>query len=140
MTARRLVLGAGAAALLWVGALVIRTLSGASADIATAVAKEGPFDLTIVETGSLQALKSVTYASTIQSNQAKIVAMAPEGKLVAKGDLLILFDSTPFEEQIREGDALLAQAMADSVKARQDLSLQEVQNSEEMAAATNSPA
>lgn len=135
MTLKRLIVAASAAALLWVMAVVVRSLGGASANVATAVAQEGPFDLTIVETGSLQALKSVTYASTIQSNQAKIVAMAPEGKLVAKGDLLILFDSTPFEEQIREGDALLAQAMADSVKTRQDLSLQEVQNTEEMAAA-----
>ena len=130
---RPLLIASGAA--LVVLALVFRSATGVSSDVATAVAQEGPFDLTIVETGSLQALKSVTYASSIQSNQAKIVALAPEGKLVAKGDLLILFDSTPFEEQIREGDALLSQAMADAVKARQDLALQEVQNTEEMAAA-----
>ena len=35
--------------------------------------------------GRIQALRSVTYASTIQSNQAKIIALAPEGKLVAEG-------------------------------------------------------
>lgn len=116
-------------------AAVLRTLAGDSSQVATALAQEGPFDLTIVETGALQALKSVSYASSIQSNQAKIVALAPEGKVVAKGDLLILFDSTPFEEQIRETEALLAQAVAESVKARQDLALQEVQNREEMAAA-----
>ncbi len=116
-------------------ATVLRTLAGDASAVATALAQEGPFDLTIVETGALQALKSVSYASSIQSNQAKIVALAPEGKVVAKGDLLILFDATPFEEQIRESEALLAQAVAESVKARQDLALQEVQNREEMAAA-----
>jgi hypothetical protein len=47
----------------------------------------------------------VTYASSIQSNQAKIVVMRPEGKLVHKGDLLILFDSAPFEEEIRKNQA-----------------------------------
>jgi HlyD family secretion protein len=130
---------------LWVGAFAVgawlllqaavRTFSGSEGEVATAVAREGPFDLTIVETGALQALKSVSYASTIQSNQAKIIALAPEGKVVAKGDLLILFDATPFEEQIRESEASLSQAQAELVKARQDLALQEVQNGEEMAAA-----
>jgi HlyD family secretion protein len=103
--------------------------------IATARVQEGPFVVTIVEGGTLQALRSVTYASLIQSNQAKIVAMAPEGKLVQKGDLLLLFDAAPFEEEIRRNQALLAQAQADLVKARQDENLQQVQNREELAAA-----
>ena len=68
-------------------ATVLRTLAGDAAAVSTALAQEGPFDLTIVETGALQALKSVSYASSIQSNQAKIVALAPEGKVVSKGDL-----------------------------------------------------
>jgi len=126
--------GGAIAALLMLGA-TLRVLTAADPEVATSPAREGPFDLTIIESGSLQALKSVTYASSIQSNQAKIVALAPEGRVVAKGDLLILFDSTPFEEQIRESEAALAQARAESVKARQDLALQEVQNREEMAAA-----
>jgi HlyD family secretion protein len=103
--------------------------------IATARVQEGPFVVTIMEGGTLQALRSVTYASLIQSNQAKIVAMAPEGKLVQKGDLLLLFDAAPFEEEIRRNQALLAQAQADLVKARQDENLQQVQNREELAAA-----
>jgi HlyD family secretion protein len=95
----------------------------------------GPFQLTIAEGGTLQALRSVTYASSIQSNQAKIVALVPEGKLVQKGDLLVLFDAAPFEEEIRKNQALLAQAEADLSKARQDLKLQQIQNLEETAAA-----
>jgi glucose/arabinose dehydrogenase len=74
--------------------------------VALAEAREGPFVVAVVESGTLQALRSVTYASTIQSNQAKIVALAPEGKLVQKGDLLILFDAAPFEEEIRKNQAL----------------------------------
>ncbi len=96
---------------------------------------EGPFRVTIVESGTLQALRSVTYASQIQSNQAKIVAMAPEGKLVQKGDMLLLFDAAPFEEEIRKSDALLRQAQADLEKAQQDLKLQGIANREELAAA-----
>lgn len=102
--------------------------------VATAEVRSGPFRVTVVETGTLQALRSVSYASTIQSNQAKIVALAPEGRLVQKGDLLILFDAAPFEEEIRKTEAQLAQAAADLSKARQDYALQTIQNREEVAA------
>lgn len=103
--------------------------------IPLAEVREGPFRVTIVERGTLQALRSVTYASAIQSNQAKIVAMVDEGKMVQKGDLLILFDSAPFEEEIRRSQAQLAEAEADLEKARQDYKLQVIQNQEELQAA-----
>jgi HlyD family secretion protein len=109
--------------------------SGGPPGIATAEVQEGPFQVSILEGGALQALRSVTYTSTIQSNQAKIVAMAPEGKLVKKGDLLLLFDAAPFEEDIRRNQALLAQAEADMQKAQQDLKLQAIQNQEDLTAA-----
>ena len=103
--------------------------------VSTAEVRGGVFRVSIVEAGTLQALRSVTYASAIQSNQAKIVALAPEGKLVQKGDLLILFDSAPFEEEIRRSQAQLAQAQADLAKAREDSKLQVIQNQEDLAVA-----
>jgi HlyD family secretion protein len=115
--------------------LLAWALSGERGDLASAEVREGPFRVSIAETGTLQALRSVTYASSIQSNQAKIVALAPEGKIVQKGDLLILFDAAPFEEEIRRNQALLAQAEADLLKAREDLKLQNLQNREELQAA-----
>jgi HlyD family secretion protein len=115
--------------------LLLRAGSDPARGIATATVRQGPFRVAVVEAGTLQALRSVTYASTIQSNQAKIVALAPEGKIVQKGDLLILFDSAPFQEEIRRNQALLAQAEADLMKARQDIKLQEIQNLEDLAAA-----
>ncbi|MGE5126425.1 MAG: efflux RND transporter periplasmic adaptor subunit [Betaproteobacteria bacterium] len=115
--------------------LVAWTLGGSGAAGASAEVREGPFRVSIVESGTLQALRSVTYASTIQSNQAKIVALAPEGRLVQKGDLLVLFDAAPFEEEIRRNQALLSQAEADLTKAREDVKLQQIQNREELQAA-----
>jgi HlyD family secretion protein len=103
--------------------------------VAMYVVEEAPFDISVVESGTLQALRSVTYASTIQSNQAKIIAMVPEGKLVQKGDMLLLFDGAPFEEEIRRSQAQLSLAEADVQKAQQDLKLQSIQNQEELAAA-----
>ena len=96
---------------------------------------KGPSTSRSSRAGTLQALRSVTYASSIQSNQAKIVAIAPEGKLVQKGDLLLLFDAAPFEEEIRRSEALLGQAQADLEKAQQDLKLQAIANREELALA-----
>jgi HlyD family secretion protein len=110
-------------------------LGGGRADFATAEVREGSFRVSLTEAGTLQALRSVTYASSIQSNQAKITALAPEGKLVQKGDLLALFDAAPFEEEIRRNQALLAQAEAELLKAREDLKLQGLQNREELMAA-----
>jgi HlyD family secretion protein len=115
--------------------LLVWALGGGHGDPASAEVREGPFRVSITEAGTLQALRSVTYASTIQSNQAKIVALAPEGRLVQKGDLLVLFDAAPFEEEIRRNQALLAQAEADLLKAREDLKLQALQNQEELLAA-----
>jgi HlyD family secretion protein len=125
------------AALLALGAYAVLSLFRPSAAerYPHALVTEGPFHVSIVETGTLQALRSVTYSSSIQSNQAKIIAMAPEGKLVQKGDMLLLFDSAPFEEEIRRSEALLSQAQADLGKAQQDLKLQGIANREEMAMA-----
>jgi HlyD family secretion protein len=124
---------AAVAALAAVPALVVR--GGDPPGVATVEVRQGPFRVSIVEGGTLQALRSVTYASAIQSNQAKIVALAPEGKLVQKGDMLILFDAAPFEEEIRRSQAQLAQAQADLAKAREDQKLQLIQNQEDLAAA-----
>jgi HlyD family secretion protein len=130
---RRSAAAAGVALLLL--ALLSSSLTGPARDGATAEVREGPFRVSIVEAGTLQALRSVTYASSIQSNQAKIVALAPEGRLVQKGDLLVLFDAAPFEEEIRRSQALLSQAEADLAKSREDLKLQGIQNREELSAA-----
>jgi HlyD family secretion protein len=124
---------AGAAALL--GLLWVLAGNDPARGIPTHTARVAPFRVAIVEAGTLQALRSVTYASSIQSNQAKIIALVPEGKLVQKGDLLVLFDSAPFEEEIRKSQALLAQAQADLEKAKQAYQLQIIQNQEDAAAA-----
>jgi HlyD family secretion protein len=116
-------------------AFLARGLVGVDDTFAAVEARQGAFRVAVVETGTLEALRSVTYASRIQSNQAKIVALAPEGKLVEKDELLILFDAAPFEEEIRRNHALLAQAEADLLSAGEDLKLQALQNTEELQAA-----
>jgi HlyD family secretion protein len=128
--------GLALAALVLLGLpLLLFRLASAGDTYPSAAVSAGPFKVSILESGTLQALRSVTYASTIQSNQAKIVALAPEGRMVQKGDMLILFDAAPFEEEIRRSEALLGQAEADLQKAQQDLKLQLIANREELALA-----
>ena len=130
----RVAVGVGAlAAIVAIPAMLLT--GGDPPGVSTAEVRGGVFRVSIVEAGTLQALRSMTYASAIQSNQAKIVALAPEGKLVQKGDLLILFDAAPFEEEIRRSQAQLAQAQADLAKAREDSKLQVIQNQEDLAVA-----
>ncbi len=102
-----------------------------------AVVQEGPFEVRIVESGTLQALRSVTYSSSIPGGQAKILFLVPEGSSVKENDLLVRFDPTPFEEELRRTEAQLAQARAGRVKASQDLNLLQLRNKEELAEARN---
>lgn len=120
----------GAAALLTALALVGRA---GDPGVPLVEVRRGPFEVTVVESGTIEALRSMTYSSSIQSNQAKITALAPEGSRVEKGDLLILFDAAPFEESIRRHTALLAQAQADLAEAEKDRQLQALENEAQLA-------
>jgi HlyD family secretion protein len=94
-------------------------------------AQRGPFDVKIVESGTLQALRSVTYSSTIPGSQAKILELVPEGTHVEVGDLLVKFDRQPFAEELERSKAQLAQAEAELVKAEQELKLLQIAAKEE---------
>lgn len=100
-----------------------------------AAVQEGPFEVTILESGTLRASRSVGYSSSIPGNQAKIVFLAPEGATVERGDVLVRFDATPFQEERRQSEAQLEQARAELVKAEQDLRLMNLRNAEELAEA-----
>ena len=97
-----------------------------------AVVQEGPFEVRIVESGTLEAQRSVTYSSSIPGNQAKITYLVQEGSNVKEGEVLIKFDAVPFEEELQTTEAQLAQAQAERVKTEQDLKLLRLTNKEEL--------
>ncbi len=98
-------------------------LSRPSSSSLVAAAQKGPFEVKIVEGGTLQALRSVTYSSSIPGSQAKILEIVPEGTQVQVGDVLVKFDREPFAEELERSKAQLAQAEAELVKADQELKL-----------------
>ena len=90
--------------------------------------QRGALTISITESGTLQALQSVTLASEINSNRAKIIKLVPEGTYVQQGDLVIEFDKAPFEEEIKKLQNEIAQAKAGIVEATENLKLQRAKN------------
>ena len=74
----------------------------------------------------------MTLASEINSNRAKIINIVPEGTYVQQGDLVIEFDKTPFEEEIRKLKNEIEQVEAAIVEASENLKLQRVKNQNDL--------
>lgn len=78
----------------------------------------------ITEPGTLQAARSVTLASEIRSNRAKIVSLLPDGSWLEPGEVVLRFDPTPFEEERLKALAEVRDAEASTVRAEQERKLQ----------------
>jgi HlyD family secretion protein len=127
---RRAILpGAAVAAAAIAGSVL---LSSSAPDGLVAAALKGPFEVSIVESGTLSALRSVTYSSSIPGSQAKILEIVPEGTQVEVGDVLVRFDAAPFAEELETSRAQLAQAEAELVKAREERKLLQIASTEEL--------
>jgi HlyD family secretion protein len=122
--------GAGFAIFLVTFGSMLRSSSDGAALVA--VVDEGPFEVTIVESGTLQALRSITYSSSIPGSQAKILEIAPEGSRVNVGDVLVKFDAQPFADELEQSRAQLAQAEAELVKAREETKLLQIAAKEQL--------
>ena len=87
-------------------------------------ADQGPFDISIIESGILEARRSVTLASELPSNKAKIIFLKPEGATVNPGDVIVKFDKSPFVEDIDEAvSAEISEASAALAQAEEELQL-----------------
>ena len=78
--------------------------------------KTGKFELKISEFAVLETRDSVTLASELPSNEAKIVSLLPEGSLVKKGDLIVEFDPAPFSDHVNKLEVELAETEAVAVQ------------------------
>jgi RND family efflux transporter MFP subunit len=87
-------------------------------------AERRQLEVTLVEPGTLIAARSVTLASEIRSNRAKIVSLLADGTWVKKNDVIVRFDPTPFEEEHGKALADLRDAQADAARLEQERKLQ----------------
>ncbi len=101
---------------------------GGGDEVTTVTVERGTLEVMVVQMGTLVAPRSVTIASEIQSNRAKVVQLAPEGSVVRKGDLLVSFDPAPFLEDQTKFTRGRKEAEANLQQVQQDASLQKVKN------------
>ncbi len=86
-------------------------------------ADQGSFDISIIESGILEARRSVTLASDLPSNRAKIIFLKPEGATVKPGEVIVKFDQAPFVEDIEKLAAKISDASAALAQAEEELQL-----------------
>lgn len=90
----------------------------------TVRALEGDLRVSLVEPGTLHAARSITLASEIRSNRAKIVSLLPDGSLLEPDQVVLQFDRTPFEEERLKALADVRDAEAATVRSEQERKLQ----------------
>lgn len=66
--------------------------------LATAV--PGPLAVTLITTGTLRPLQSLSYRSPVPGREVEVVALAPEGSLVQAGDLVARLDTTELVQEL----------------------------------------
>jgi len=109
----------------WVGSNFLASASDGPA-VSSAKVKRGPLTIKIIESGELRAQDQVTI-SAITDKQ--ILWLAPEGKWVEKGDMLIKFESTKYEIARGDVESLVLLANAALTKAASDLEAQKLRES-----------
>lgn len=107
------------------GAVFTVLVQAAGADDArkppVALVEAGPFQVLIVEEAELAARRSVTIASDLPSNSAKIAWLAADGAAVAKDDLIVRFDAEPFQEAAEKAARDYADAHASLLQAEAEM-------------------
>lgn len=111
---------------IWAGAGVLiagvlfflRTLTGEDlVGVPTFQATKGAFQVTLLESGELQAARGEKISTPrIEGGDLKIVYLWPEGEKVAVGDLLLQFDKTELENNMRYIAGELEKSEADLSK------------------------
>ncbi len=92
------------------------------------------FDLTVVESGQLEAARKVEIKSRVDGRPA-IIEVVEEGSGVAQGDLLVVLDSASIAEELAEEQLQLETSRADKIAAEQDLAIQVTSSEAERRAA-----
>jgi HlyD family secretion protein len=71
-------------------------------DVPTVQIFKRDFEVAVKTVGELEAARSISIASTIKGDQAKIIDIIADGINVKSGQVLVSLDPTPFEEKIEK--------------------------------------
>lgn len=90
--------------------------SDAVPDIQTVKVSSGDLHIDLTTIGTLDAARTHMVSSAIRGDRGKIIFLAEEGSIVAKDDILVRLDPTPFETEIHRlgGEVRSLEAAVDS--------------------------
>ena len=94
--------------------------------------ESGPFAIHLGEAVVLDAARSVTIASDLPSNRAKLLYLATEGALLDQGEVIARIDPAPFAEDIAKLESDIQEAEAVLMQARAELELLRVENEDKL--------
>ena len=80
--------------------------------MATVAATRRSFPIEIQTIGELEAAQSISIATSIRTDQPKIIELIGDGAHVKKGEVLVKIDPTPYEKKIEELEAALKESEA----------------------------
>lgn len=107
-------LWAGAVVLLVGGLVCLNFLAGENAaGIATYQVTRGPFNMVLFENGEVQAASGEKVVTPRVDGRLKIVGLWPEGEKVEVGNLILQFDKSEFEKNLRDAEGELEKVQAD---------------------------
>lgn len=86
--------------------------------------KKSDFLVTIVEGGTLEAVKEVVIRNEMEGREARIIHLVPEGSYVKTGDLLVELDTGEALERFNQQELAYEQAKSAFVQAEQGLEIQ----------------
>jgi multidrug efflux pump subunit AcrA (membrane-fusion protein) len=115
---------------------ILRARQGrATADIPTAQSRRGEFLVMVHCRGSLVATESVQLSAPIDVQDLQIVSLAPNGSEVKAGQIVIRFDPSKSQQEMREKKVALDQAQASLDQAMADARITSDQDKLDLASA-----
>ncbi len=86
--------------------------------------KRSDFLVTIIEGGTLEALREVVIRNEVEGREARIIYIVPEGTYVKKGDLLVELDTGEALERFNQQELSYEKAKSAFIQAEQGLEIQ----------------
>jgi len=116
-----------------------RGSSGSGTNLSTFTVRRGDLAITVTESGSIKARKSIDIKSELEG-QATIISIVPEGtyitqKDVDNGKVLVELDSSNLTEQLAQREIDFAGAEASYAEAKENFDIQLKQNESDITAA-----
>lgn len=93
---------------------------------------QGDLRVQVRERGTLRALRNILISTEISSEAAKVVWIVQEGTYVQKGDRVVEFDKTLFQQRIDQFETELIHTRAELVQAQEELRAEQARNEQSL--------